>query len=221
MPAAWWLGLVVLVGAGGVAPVPANADEAQELLRNRIETAGVPPRIVVAGELIHCSAELPRFYERRLFRPAWSDARAPLPPAPRLLAALRLAVREGLDPGVYHLKRLEAQLSGWHARPLPLVASASSRVDLDLLLTDAFLLYASHLLSGRVDPRTFDPTWHVAASSEVDLVGLVEQTVPSGAVESAFEGLIPAHPGYGRLREAFSRYRRIEREGGRVRGPPS
>lgn len=43
----------------------------------------------------------------------------------------------------------------------PLLAEA------DLLLTDAFLTYGSHLLSGRVVPRTIDPLW-TAAGRGVD-----------------------------------------------------
>jgi murein L,D-transpeptidase YcbB/YkuD len=171
--------------------------------------------MVVAGEPIHCSMVLPRFYERRLFGPAWSDARGPLPPAPRLLAALKTATREGLDPAAYHLGRLEALLAGDRERRFaPEPSSLSVRVDLDLLLTDAFLLHASHLLSGRVDPRTFDPTWHVVATPEVDFAELLEGVLRSGAVASALEGLLPTHPGYGRLREALARYREIEGGGG-------
>ncbi len=174
----------------------------------------MPPRIVVAGELIHCSAVLPLFYERRLFGPAWSDARGPLPQASRLLATLRAASREGLDPAAYHVETVEALRAGRHQPGLTPVTSPPLRVDLDLLLTDAFLLYASHLLSGRVDPRTFDPTWHVVTSPDVDFAGLLEAAVASGRVASGLEGLLPAHPGYARLRDVLTRYRQIEAEGG-------
>ncbi|MCG6923538.1 MAG: L,D-transpeptidase family protein [Acidobacteria bacterium] len=209
------LGLLVLLGVGSVAGSvsPATADEVQELLRNRIEAAGAPPRIVVAGELIHCSTVLPRFYERRLFRLAWSDVRGPLPQASGLVTALRVATREGLDPAAYHLDRLEALLAGRSEERLTPGPSPSFRVDLDLLLSDAFLLHASHLLSGRVEPTTFDPQWHVERSPDVDFVELLEQALRSGVVGPAFEGLLPAHPGYGRLRELLARYRRIERDG--------
>ncbi len=48
-------------------------DQVQELLRNQIETAGLPPKIVIGEELIHASRTFPLFYERRGYWPAWSD----------------------------------------------------------------------------------------------------------------------------------------------------
>jgi len=46
------------------------SSQVQEILRNRVEAAGTPPKILCRGELICGSPVLPRFYERRLFCPA-------------------------------------------------------------------------------------------------------------------------------------------------------
>jgi hypothetical protein len=43
----------------------------QDLLRSRIEAAGVPPQIYVGKEPIYAKATLIRLYERRIFQPIW------------------------------------------------------------------------------------------------------------------------------------------------------
>jgi hypothetical protein len=136
--------------------------QVDEYLRNRIEAAGLPAHIQIGDELVYASKTLTLFYQQRLYRPVWSDDRGLLPQADELLRSLRLADLEGLDSSVYHLVAIDTLIkevqvtSKTPHRPEP-----RRLVDVDLLLTDAFLVYASHLLSGRVDPQTFDSEWHV------------------------------------------------------------
>ncbi len=85
--------------------------------------------------------------------------------------------------------------------------------DLDLLLTDTFLIYGSHLLSGRVNPETFDPEW-IAARRGANLAAVLEEALGSGTVGEKLRGLLPRQPGYGRLKEALVTYRNIALGGG-------
>jgi hypothetical protein len=84
--------------------------QVSELLRARIEAAGAPPRISAGEEIIHASIALPLFYERRMYRPAWSGDDGPLPQADALLKAISEADREGSKPADYHLTKIEATL---------------------------------------------------------------------------------------------------------------
>jgi hypothetical protein len=59
-------------------------------------------------------------------------------------------------------------------------------VDLDLLLTDAFLLLGSHLLGGRVNPETFNSEW-VAYNPKADLAGVLEAALAAVQVEAALD----------------------------------
>jgi murein L,D-transpeptidase YcbB/YkuD len=86
-------------------------------------------------------------------------------------------------------------------------------VDLDLLLTDAFLIYGSHLVSGRINPERIDPQWF-ASRREVDLVRVLEETLGSAEIEKALKSLLPMHPDYERLRKALAHYRKITANGG-------
>ena len=49
-------------------------DEIQESIRNRIETAGIPARIIASGNLLYASHSLPAFYEKRGYFPVWINA---------------------------------------------------------------------------------------------------------------------------------------------------
>jgi murein L,D-transpeptidase YcbB/YkuD len=143
---------------------------------------------VTIGRDVICAAQpLPLFYTRRGLQPAWSetDARA-------LAGAIRTAGDDGLNPADYHLAAIETL----HGEPR------------DLLLTDAFFLLGSHLLSGRVDPVTIEPTWCLEPRT-ADLVPALETALETHDVAATLARFRPAHPGYRQLREALEAYRRL------------
>jgi murein L,D-transpeptidase YcbB/YkuD len=188
-------------------PSQAIADE----LRHRLEAAELPLRLEIAGEPVLASHALPGFYDQRVYRPAWSEGGAPGIRARELLAAIEAAGREGLQPESYHLEAL--RLLSARLETVTDDQRPGLLAELDLLLTDAFLIYAAHLVSGRVDPTTLDPEW-IAVRREVDLVATLEAALDTGRVGAALEALLPDHEGYFRLREAADRYLELERTGG-------
>jgi len=185
-----------------------------ERLRNRIEAAGIPPKITVQGEPIHASVMLPIFYERRAYRPAWSKDNGPLKQVEGLINGIREAGREGLRPGDYHLAEIETTLREVRENQSKKKSLHSGRlVDLDLLLTDAFLIYASHLLAGRINPETIDAEWF-AKRREADLAAMLQTTLDSGEIEQSLKSLLPPQLGYARLQQALAHYRHLAENSG-------
>jgi len=185
-----------------------------ELLRNRIESAGFPPRLVVGGEVIYASETLPSFYEQRTYRIAWSGNGGPLPRAHELISSIRKADVDGLRPEDYHLGRIESvleSLPGGSRAGRPL--DPALLVDLDLLLTDAFLMYGFHVLDGRLDPESIDPEWHITAPEE-NLALVLQDALSGNRVTGALSDLLPYTPCYRGLKEARARYKRIASRGG-------
>lgn len=212
------LGLVVTLGYGLVPlkslAASSRSEEVGELLRNRMEATEAPPRITVGDEVVHASVMLPLFYERRAYQPAWSGDTGLSRHVEALLGAIRGADEQGLRPSDYHLVPIESALVEMRRneeRQAPL--DLRGLADLDLLLTDAFLVYGSHLLEGRVNPETIDPEWS-ADRREADLAEVLQDALDSGRVGEALKGLLPPHAGYGRLREALARYRNLAATGG-------
>jgi len=159
-------------------------------------------------------AVLARFYQNRAFEPAWMDREGRFVQAKDLVDSIHGCSLEGLTPDVYHLATIEALLAAVEetrvaGRPVGVVGLS----DFDLLLTDAFLIYGSHLLSGRVDPETTHTRW-LLKSREADLAGILQTALEKKEVHRALEGLLPEYPAYASLRETLQEYRAIaERDG--------
>jgi len=194
--------------------IPVQRDTLNDLLRHRIETAGIPARLAIRGELIHASVMLPLFYERRLYVPAWCGVNGPLPYVDDFVQAVREADLEGLTAADYHLERIEAALKTVRRNPSTGKSfNPRQLVDLDLLLTDAFLIYGSHLLAGKVNPETIDAEWF-ANRRDRDLVKVLQNALDSNRIDQSLKRLHPPQAGYERLRSALARYREIAANGG-------
>lgn len=219
---------LLLAGAvlAGVAQRPEAPDERiAERLRTRLEVAGAGgsgagARLQAAGQRIFEPALLSVFYVRRGYRPAWSDEAGPNRLADALVQALRRADLDGLVPADYHLATIARLLdtvrtdaAGGH------LTDPDRSAELDLLLTDAFLMYGSHLLAGRVDPENLHPRWN-ANPRGADLAAILEDALDSRNVPRALQRLAPTHEGYVRLRAALAQARAIVAAGGWDSLPP-
>jgi L,D-transpeptidase YcbB len=185
-----------------------------EQIRTRIEAAGVVIELRAGGEPVYESVVLPDFYERRLYRPAWSDEHGPTRQVNDLVSALRGADLEGLRSQDYHLAAIEILLAAVRADARRGGVTIPDRwAELDLLLTDAFLVYGSHLLAGRVNPETLKPEW-VANRRGADLGAVLETALASGDVAGTLAALAPPQQGFERLREALAYHRAVAARGG-------
>jgi L,D-transpeptidase YcbB len=186
----------------------------REYLRQRIEAAGYPPQLMVNESQIYSTVLLPQFYLNRIYRPAWSDNTGPLSIADSLLDAVRNAYLDGLHPEDYHLIQIEELLTAIRERQRRnQPVNYFYFVDLDLLLTDAFLTLGSHLFGGRLDPVSFDPEWQ-PSRREVDLVEILNNAVQNRIIKESLYSLLPHYSEYFRLRESLARYRKVHNEGG-------
>lgn len=164
---------------------------------HRGEVVTIAGRELCSGRLLH------EVYLRSDFAPVWSRTAA---------ADLAEFIRE---VGTHGLRAED-----YHASAIDRLRTGSGRgTELDLLLSDAFLLLGGDLLRGRVDPRTLTPTWCLPPR-EADLIGALEAAASGGEPIARVLGrLAPAHHAYQRLREALSRYREIRARGAWERIP--
>ncbi|HEX8904117.1 MAG TPA: L,D-transpeptidase family protein, partial [Longimicrobiaceae bacterium] len=193
--------LATLIAIGGL---HAQGDAAGVVLRARVERQG---RLSAGGEDLHSPAAVRQFYAAAAFRPAWSTPAAVLPVAAAMLGVVEGTASDGLEPEDYHARPLRRLLDP--RRRL----SPEERVELDLLLTDAFLGAGHDLVAGRVPPRAVHPAWSTAGR-EADLPAALAQALRSGRIAGALLGLRPQTAQYARLRQALARYRAIVQQGG-------
>lgn len=164
----------------------------------------------VGGDSIGGMAMLPLVYRGRAYRPFWIDAQLRLEAAKALIEAIGRAGEDGLDPLDYHLATIYRLLADTVHEP----STVHERLaELDLILSDAFLLLGSHLLIGKVNPETLSTHWKIDPGRG-PLLPLLEQAATTGDVDSALNALRPSHDDYTRLRNALARLRALAARGG-------
>ena len=138
-----------------------------------------------------------------------------------MLNAVGEADREGLIPEDYHLAAIEDALADLESEANT-ESTAGMLVDLELLLTDSFLIYGTHLLAGRTDPEEVDPEWHAQRDDTdmTDMAAVLQEGVEKDRVGKVLREILPQDIRYVRLREALDFYRDLGARGGwsEVRG---
>jgi len=208
--------LAVLAAASACGrPALAPTESAGRALQERVGAAAAGGPVYCRRDRVCGSDVLPAFYRGRDFRPAWIDDRLSLGNVRAYLDALRLVAQDGLDPANYHLATLESLLAmvDEAARRNLRRVPADALADLEMLLTDSFLLCASHLVRGQVDPETIQSEWSINGRAE-DLAAILEKGLAAGDVAGALDSLRPAHAVYRGLRKAFLEYGAVVAAGG-------
>ncbi|SFM94131.1 Murein L,D-transpeptidase YcbB/YkuD [Marinobacter pelagius] len=178
--------------------LPAHSATAQgpsEPLVQRIESLEAGQPVQVLGEPLLAREVLRRFYENHGFQEAWSF------PGNRreLVEAIRQIANDGLNPEDYHGPLL-SELALRARDDL----SGEMQADIDLLFSDAFLLAASHLLEGKVNPQTIHAEWSASRQS-LDLAVTLAEALRDNTIAATLDSLRPTHRAYAKLMEARNR----------------
>jgi murein L,D-transpeptidase YcbB/YkuD len=197
---------ILLVPSCRTPPSP-PVESVRAVLETRVGPAGTEGPVYCRRDRICGSDVLPDFYRARGFRPAWIDDGLVLADATSFLDALRLVSGDGLDPENYHLATLEFLLAEVKAAKGKKLQKVRSEVltDLEMLLTDSFLLCGSHLVHGQVNPETIQSEWFIKSRIE-DLAAVLAKGLADKDIPGALDSLRPKHAVYQGLRKAFQEY---------------
>jgi murein L,D-transpeptidase YcbB/YkuD len=193
--------LLFFPAAASAVPVRAGPDaQIVDAIRWRIENLEI---LNISGsEKVFAVHSVRQVYTGNDFLPFWDVPGE----TGEFLALIADAGKEGLNPEDYHLQELSR---------IGLAANmpADMQAAREILLTDAFLLYSSHLLSGKVDPVTIDADWHVVRR-EGDPVALFLSAADRKNFCGTIRELVPDNACYRDLRNALGKYRAIQEKGG-------
>lgn len=168
-------------------------------------------KMLCADEL-RCSLALTsQIYNTESINLLWSHNGVISANANELIRLIQNAYQEGLDPEDYHNDAINKLTSQINNQPASQVIKELG--DLDVTLTDAFLLYARHMATGRIDNFTWYPKWPVS-KRKVDLTDLLNQAATSGSVTKVIYSITPTYPGYIKLRDKLHDYQKIADAGG-------
>ncbi len=194
-------------------------EEVRQTLRKRIAISADANDVFFAAEPLCGSALLFRFYNLREFSPAWLGNDGPRPETTKLVRAINMAQLEGLNPYDYQLTTIEALLEEIrHHLATTDSIDVEEMADLDILLTDAFFRYASHLSASRVNPETIRSESFIK-TRKIDLIQILNSALRDGQIEKALKLLRPQNTDYSSLRKAFITYNGIVEAGGWPRLP--
>ncbi|TGD71077.1 peptidoglycan-binding protein [Mangrovimicrobium sediminis] len=168
----------------------ADLDPGGEAIRRYLEGLDAGDSPMVAGQLLGQPELLARLYRVREHQPLWQPGAPLADEADDMLRAIGESVAHGFIAERYHRSSIEK---------LMLAEDDSSRLALELLLTDAFLSQALHRGRGAVYPPNLDAEWQVPPA-EVDALALLQATAAVHASVSArLDALWPTDPEYARL----------------------
>lgn len=166
-----------------------------DFIRRKIENRNTFP-LASFGEPIYCKQYVPSFYQNTFFELVWNPTSAE-----KLIAAISKAGDEGLNSKDYHYAKLiEIQSKS--------DKTEFEQAEFDMLLTDAYMLYISHLVAGKVNPVTVDAEWHVR-KDDVDYNKIFTKASIQN-IDETIKSVLPKHSTYASLKSALQKYRMLE-----------
>ncbi len=182
---------------------PVNAQDDVTILKNVLLTDTLSASIVLANERIDNVHPLQLFYKSTQYVLAWDDNDN----VNACITAIRNSIDEGLEPSDYHLATLE-QLRNQSQK------TDTERIALDVLLTDAFMSYATHLFSGKASDQLYPDKWEADKKSTLDLPALLNSALRDKTITATFERLKPSFPQYEQLKSQLKSFRNLKNLGG-------
>jgi len=170
------------------------------------------------GSLIEKTAagnELLDFYKNRQYRPVWSDENDINPQAIFLIHAIVASAGDGFDIGnpAYNLKSILALMesikSDSFSKSNPVVLG-----QLDILLTDAYMMLGKHLYYGLLPREAVIKKWLIPKKKPINIGVRLENALRGKNVKASLEQLSPSHRGYKALQQLMMEYRKIENVAG-------
>lgn len=193
---------------------PSLTEQLTEMMQAQFSASDSSTYIIISTDTTHADTLLIQFYSRRNFQPAWISDTGLQKTGESLLSAIHDADREGLNPKDYHVQLLDTML---HKFSMDLKTKVPVQIEhlmnLEILLTDAFLLYGNHLLSGRVNPETIDPEW-LTVRPEADMIAILNEALSTKHIRQTLVSLLPDIPCYAQLRQEMALYKSIALKGG-------
>lgn len=180
-------------------------------IQSTLERLADNPNTKILGEKFHNIEYVTNLYRQNNFQPFWTEWDY----AEDAISAILSSYEDGLIPLDYHLEAILV-----HKHQLTLNKSINDEkiarvAELDMLITDGIILYADHLLYGKIDPLTLIPTWNFGFSPIPDMnAGTFIQHIRHGDIRERLHQFRPQLFLYDTLIVTLARYRDIATNGG-------
>lgn len=183
-----------------------NSASEASIIKDQISGTSKP----MCAENLRCSygSQLATFYKNHGFTPVWSQNGELSQSALFLIQTIRTAYLDGLNPSNYHVKQINSLISQLQDGSGD---EAQNLANLDLVLSDGFLIYANNMYYGLIDVKKVYPYW-TPIKKPIDLVKTLSDATDDA--KSTLAGLAPTYPGYAKLKEKLAEYQQVLANGG-------
>lgn len=184
-----------------------TAESLNLVLHDRLEQGSVKfSAIQSAKEADNMQRRLAAIYIQTGLQPLWVTEDGPGEKAEILLSILKNSELDGLTPEQYHVNRITSLWNGTTSEEL---------IDLDTLLTLAFITYAHDAQKGRTHSQTNNPDrLKDEDTSAFHELTLIKTALSSPDFNQFMNSLLPPHNYYRNLRAALPRYQNMAAAGG-------
>ncbi|MBW2643278.1 MAG: hypothetical protein JRC89_07865, partial [Deltaproteobacteria bacterium] len=158
------------------------------------------------------------FYLHREVKPVWVTKDGLSNKAEIFINTIVQADHEGLNSETYHQEDISTLLTQIKLGTAKDTDESEKLGELDLLLSDAFFSFGSHLSEGIVDPYSNNLNWHIKKPLK-NLTKIFQNMLYDGNLKGFVDALQPRHSGYLRLKTALLKYMKIKKSGCRHEVP--
>ena len=187
-------------------------DKVRECLISRLTSLKIKNKIDSKTQLI-CNPELLLdFYLHREVKPVWVTKDGLNNKAGVFINTIIQADHEGLNSKTYHQEDILTLLTHIKLGIAKDTNESEKLAELDLLLSDAFFSFGSHLAEGIVDPYSNNFNWYIKKPRK-NLTKIFQTMLYDDDLKGFVDALQPHHSGYLRLKTALLKYMDIKKSG--------
>ncbi|TGV20331.1 murein L,D-transpeptidase [Pseudoalteromonas sp. MEBiC 03607] len=177
-----------------------------QYLQQQLEPILIGESHTIEEQQIHSPEMTIATYKANGFEQVWADIKY----AKQVLNLIAQSELEGLSPNDYHFDTLLALIDEVDKR-----GTDAAEAQFDVLMTDAIMTYAKHLIRGKVNPKQLASTWNYEqfdVSPDAAAASLLKH-VKSKSLDKGLNNLKPVLPHYQRLKKALVFYRELDAKG--------
>ncbi len=183
-----------------------------DVIREIIETRQPGDRYKAQGVSLYSSVLLPKIYIDNNFNLLWINNFDSLNKVEEMAAFLEDIEYHGLRPEHYHASEISVALTEL-LKDSSLIFNKTYLANLDLLLSDAWFMAASHLYFGKIDPESLEAQWGIRRDKpDIPFDLNLKTMLREETVEEGFRHFYPPHPGYEAMVAEAKRLTRMKDE---------
>jgi murein L,D-transpeptidase YcbB/YkuD len=183
----------------------------QESIQKHIDQLENSKSINLGGQKIIGNPVITGMYKNADYNPLWDAAKN----RNDLISVLDDSYFEGLNPKDYRIdfiKQHDEELENG------IQVSAENSAIADIVMTDALLTYAHHMIQGKVDPTKLDPNWNYSHRPMPDSVEFrVMHVLETQSLLEGVKNIRPELPMYHKLRYWFAKYDSVQKADGDIK----